>query len=127
LTIDLANCYKDKLKKQTEFYNFPINLKEVFMKLVVFVNEYKEPPILDRLKADRFGIVFVQNGVYHTTLKKDGNQSPLLSKDAELYALSEDLESRGFKAEDVDSKVKVINYEGLVDLIFNDYEKIIWL
>ncbi len=97
------------------------------MKLVVFVNEYKEPPILDRLKAEKFGIVFVQNGVYHTTLKKDGNSSPLLSKDAELYALSEDLESRGLSADKVDPKVKVINYEGLVDLIFNDYEKIIWL
>ncbi|RMG71496.1 MAG: sulfurtransferase complex subunit TusB [Nitrospirae bacterium] len=97
------------------------------MKLVVFVNEYKEPPILDRLKADKFGIVFVQNGVYHTTLKQNGNASALLSKDAELYALSEDLESRGLKPENVDPKVKVINYEGLVDLIFNDYEKIIWL
>ncbi len=97
------------------------------MKLAVFVNEYREPAILDRLKADKFGIILVQNGVYHATVKKDGQTSPVLSKDAEFYVLSEDLQSRGFGDGDVDSKVKVINYEGLVDLIFNDFEKFIWL
>jgi sulfur relay protein TusB/DsrH len=97
------------------------------MKLAVFVNEYNEPAILDRLKADKFGIVLVQNGVYHAAVKQNDKASAVLSKDAEFYALSEDLQSRGFSDGDVDSKVTVVNYEGLVDLIFNDYEKFIWL
>ncbi|NOY40106.1 MAG: hypothetical protein GXO95_07760 [Nitrospirae bacterium] len=98
------------------------------MRLAVFVSEYREPEMLERLKAEKLGIVLVQNGVYHAALKKDGNVSPVLSKDVEYYALSEDLQSRGFSDSDVvDSKIKVINYDGLVDLIFNDYEKTIWL
>ncbi|RMG02399.1 MAG: sulfurtransferase complex subunit TusB [Nitrospirae bacterium] len=97
------------------------------MKLAVFVNEYNEPSIIDRLKAEKFGIVLVQNGVYHAALKKDGATSSLLGKDAEYYALSEDLQSRGISEDSVDPKVKVVNYEGLVDLIFNDYEKFMWL
>jgi len=97
------------------------------MKLAVFVNEYNEPAILERLKADKFGIVLVQNGVYHAALKNNGAASSVLSRDAEFYALSEDLQSRGLSEGNIDPKVKVINYEGLVDLIFNDYEKFMWL
>ncbi len=97
------------------------------MKLAVFINQYDEPEVLQRLKAEKFGIILVQNGVYHATVKKDGQPSSVLSKDAEFYALEEDLASRGFSADKVDPKVKVINYEGLVDLIFNDYEKFLWL
>lgn len=97
------------------------------MKLAVFVHEYNEPEMLDRLKADKFGIILVQNGIYHAVVKKDGKSSPILSRDAEFYALSEDIQSRGFSDDGVDPKVKVINYEGLVDLIFNDYEKFLWL
>jgi len=97
------------------------------MKLAVFVNQYDVPEVLDRFKADRFGIILVQNGVYHATVKKNGQSSDVLSRDAEFYALEEDLLSRGFTADKVDPKVKVINFEGLVDLIFNEYEKFLWL
>ncbi len=98
------------------------------MRLAVFLSEYREPAMLERLKAEKLGIILVQNGVYHAAVKKDGKVSPVLSKDVEYYALSEDLQSRGFSDSDVvDGKVKVINYDGLVDLIFNDYEKTIWL
>ncbi|HEB76245.1 MAG TPA: hypothetical protein ENJ04_07835 [Nitrospirae bacterium] len=98
------------------------------MRLAVFLSEYREPAMLERLKAEKLGIILVQNGVYHAAVKKDGKVSPVLSKDVEYYALSEDLQSRGFSDSDVvDGKVKVINYDGLVDLLFNDYEKTIWL
>lgn len=97
------------------------------MKLLVFLNEYREAEMLDRLKADRMGVVMVQNGVYHASLKNGGNESALLSSGAELYALSEDIQTRGFSDSDVDSRVKVINYDSLVDLILNDYDKTIWL
>lgn len=97
------------------------------MKLAVFLNEYRESEMLKRLKAEKLGVVLVQNGVYHAALKRDSNTSPVLSLDATFYALSEDLQSRGLSDSAVEPGVKVINYDGLVDLIFNEYEKTIWL
>lgn len=98
------------------------------MKLGVFLSNYKcTSEILDRLKAEKLGIILVQNGVYYATLKEGGKRAPLLDRNAEFFALSEDLVSRGLSAADVDSKVKVIDYAALVDLIFNDYEKFAWI
>ncbi|GBD99366.1 protein TusB [bacterium BMS3Abin07] len=98
------------------------------MKLGIFVNQYKcTSEALDRMKADRLGIILVQNGIYYATVKENGKAAALLDKDAEFYALSEDIQSRGFTESDVDGKVKVIDYNGLVDLIFNDYEKFAWI
>lgn len=98
------------------------------MNLAVFVSDYKRiPDILDRLKADKLGIILVQDGVNYAALKEDGKSPDILSRGTELYALSEDLQTRGFTDSDVDGNVKVIDYNGLVDLIFNDYEKLAWL
>jgi sulfur relay protein TusB/DsrH len=98
------------------------------MKLAVFVSEYRlTADTLDKLKPEKMGIILVQNGVYHATTKENGNPSPLLQTSADLYALSEDLETRGLKSSDVDGKVKVINIGDIVDLIMNDYEKTAWL
>ncbi len=98
------------------------------MKLGVFVNQYtKQNDTLDRLKADKVGIILVQNGVYNATIKEKGVKSSVLDKGTEVYALSEDLQSRGLDPSGIDSKVKVVDYGGLVDLVFNDYEKFIWL
>jgi sulfur relay protein TusB/DsrH len=98
------------------------------MKLAVFVSDYKNTvDTPDRLKSEKLGIIFVQNGVYHASLKENGNPSPLLQNSADFYALSEDLQTRGLSSSDVDSKVRVVTYDDVVDLIFNDYEKIAWL
>jgi len=98
------------------------------MKLAVFVSDFKNiVDTLDRLKSQELGIIFVGNGIYHATIKEDGNSSPLLRKSAKFYALSEDLETRGLSSSDVTGNVKVITYSDLVDLIFNDYEKLAWL
>ena len=96
------------------------------MKLGVFVSDFElTNDTLDRVGPD--GLILVANGVYHASIKKDGKASPLLGKYSSLYALSEDLETRGIDAASVDSKVKVVDYSGLVDLIFNEFEKIAWL
>lgn len=98
------------------------------MKLAVFVSDYKNiVETLERLKAEKLGIILVENGVYHAATKENGNPSPLLEKPANFYALSEDLETRGLNSSDVNSKVKVVTYNDVVDLIFNDYEKLAWL
>ncbi len=104
------------------------NIGGVSMKLGVFVNDYKSTvETVDRLKAEKLGIIFIQNGVFHATLKENGKSSPLLDKTANFYALAEDLATRGLADTDVDSRVKVVNYSDVVDLIFNDYEKLIWV
>jgi sulfur relay protein TusB/DsrH len=98
------------------------------MKLAVFVSDYRSTvDTIERLKPEKLGIILVGNGVYHATIKENGNPSPVLEKSADFYALSEDLETRGLSSSNVDSKVKVVNYGDVVDLIFNDYEKTAWL
>jgi sulfur relay protein TusB/DsrH len=98
------------------------------MKLGVLVSDFRNmDDTLSRLKADSLGIILVSNGVYHATVKEGGKPSPLLEKSPLLYALSEDLQSRGFSEAGIDSRVKSITYNDLVDLIFNEYEKIIWI
>ncbi len=99
------------------------------MKLVAFVSDYKMTvDTLDRLKPEKLGIILVENGVYHATSKENGNASSLLNYSADYYVLQEDLETRGFTAENVvDDKVKVINFGDVVDLMFNEYDKTAWI
>ncbi|MBF0506204.1 MAG: hypothetical protein HQL09_05160 [Nitrospirae bacterium] len=98
------------------------------MKLGVFLSEYRTgADVLDRLTADKLGIIFVGNGVYNAAVKENGKASSVLEKKASFYVLAEDLESRGFTAANVDSRVKLVTYGDVVDLIFNDYEKTIWI
>ena len=98
------------------------------MKLGVFVSDFKlTTDTLDRFKADKLGIILVQNGVYHATTKENGKASSLLDKTPNLYALSEDMQIRGMKDADADKRVKVVNYGDVVDLIMNEYDKIAWL
>lgn len=98
------------------------------MKLGVFMSDYRTgADVLDRLTAEKLGIILVGNGVYAATVKETGKASPVLEKPATFYVLLEDLESRGCSAANVDGRVKVVTYGDVVDLIFNDYEKIIWI
>ena len=98
------------------------------MKLGVIVSDFRNvDSAISRLKAEKLGIILVSNGVYHATVKEAGRQSPVLGMSSNLYALTEDLQIRGFSDSDMDSRVKAVTYNDLVDLIFNDYEKVIWI
>ena len=99
------------------------------MKLAVFLSDWRRTEeTLERMKAEKLGVILVENGIYHAVLKEQGKDSPVLSKaGANFYVLSDDLETRGFTASNVNSKVKVIGYGDIVDLIMNDYEKTAWL
>lgn len=98
------------------------------MKLGVFISDYKLcVDTMERLKAEKLGIILVANGVYHATVKENGKASALLEKTPNLYALSEDIQTRGIDEGAVDKRVKLVNYSGLVDIIFNEYEKLAWL
>lgn len=99
------------------------------MKLAVFLSDWRRTEdSLERLKADKLGIILVENGIYHAVVKEGGKESAVLSKSgATFYALADDLETRGYTAANVSSKVKLVNYGDIVDLITNDYEKTAWL
>lgn len=98
------------------------------MNLGVFVSDYTlTTDTLDRISADNLGLILVANGVYHATMKEGGNSSALLDKTKHIFVLGEDLQTRGIDAASVDARAKVVSYSDVVDLIFSDYEKIVWL
>ncbi len=98
------------------------------MKLGVFVNDYKTvAETVSRLTAEKLGLIFIQNGVFHAAIKENGKSSSLLDKSANFYVLAEDLATRGLSDADVDSRVKIVNYGDVVDLIFNEYEQVVWI
>ncbi len=99
------------------------------MKLAVFLSDWRRTEAnLERIKADKLGVILVGNGIYHAVVKENGKTSPVLDKaGATFYALSDDLETRGYTSASVNSKVKVISYGDIVDLIMNDYEKTAWI
>lgn len=98
------------------------------MKLGVFVSDYQSTVnTLERLKSDQLGIFLVQNGVYHAAIAENGRGSAILDAAPRVFALREDLETRGFAADAVDARVKVVGYGDIVDLIFSEYPKIAWL
>jgi sulfur relay protein TusB/DsrH len=98
------------------------------MKLAVLMSDFKTgADVIDRLSAEKLGIIFVGNGVYHAAAKENGKASSVLEKSPNLFVLTEDLESRGFTAASLDSRVKSVTYSDLVDIIMNDYEKTIWI
>jgi sulfur relay protein TusB/DsrH len=99
------------------------------MKLGIFVSELREnESLLDRLKGEKVGLFLVENGVYHAVIKENGNTSPVIQKqEADYYVLTEDLQTRGLTASEVANNVNVVTYDDLVDLMMNDYDKLIWL
>ncbi len=99
------------------------------MKVAVFVSDWRRTEdTLERMKADKLGIILVENGIYHAVVKENGKESPVLSKaGASFYVLSDDLETRGYTAANVSSKVKVVGYGDIVDLVMKDYEKTAWI
>jgi len=99
------------------------------MKLAVFLSDWRRTEdTFERMKADKMGVILVENGIYHAVVKENGKESPVLSKaGATYYALSDDLETRGYTAANVNPKVKLVSYADIVDLIMNDYEKTAWI
>ncbi len=97
------------------------------MSLGAFISDFSEPEILQRLSEGESGVFLVEDGVLHAVVKKDGKPSKLLEVKNNIYALSEDIRSRGFNEDEADSRVKVIKYPDLVDLITKEYKKLAWL
>ena len=99
------------------------------MKVAIFLSDWRRTEdTFERMKAEKMGVILVGNGIYHAVEKENGKESPVLSKaGAQFYVLSDDLEIRGYTAANVNSKVKIVSYGDIVDLIMKDYEKTAWL
>jgi sulfur relay protein TusB/DsrH len=99
------------------------------MKLAIFLSDWRRTEeSFERMKADKMGVILVGNGIYHAVVKENGKDSPVLSKaGANYFVLADDLTTRGFTEAQVNSKVKIVTYSDIVDLIMNDYEKTAWL
>ena len=70
------------------------------MKLGVLVSDYRNmEDVVSRLTADKLGLIFVSNGVYHAAVKEGGKASSLLDKTPNLYVLAEDLQTKGFSTD----------------------------
>ena len=80
------------------------------MKLAAFLSDLRRTEdTYERLKAEKLGVILVENGIYHAVMKEGGKDSPVLSKaGANFYVLSEDLETRGFTSAQVNPEVKVV-------------------
>lgn len=97
------------------------------MKLGIFVSDFRyDVKTLDKVKTDEIGIFLVQDGVYNAILKENGKSFDILEK-GKVFALGDDIKFRGFKEDQVDERVEVVGYEDIVDLMMNNYEKLIWL
>jgi len=99
------------------------------MKLAIFLSDWRRTEeSFERIKADKMGVILVGNGIYHAVVKENGKDSPVLSKaGANYFVLADDLTTRGYTAAQVNSKVKIVSYGDIVDLIMNVYEKTAWL
>jgi len=95
------------------------------MKLAVFLSDWRRTEeTLERLKADKLGIILVENGIYHAVVKEGGRTHPSCPKRARPSTPSRTTsKTRGYTAANVNPKVKLVNYGDIVDLIMKDYEK----
>lgn len=97
------------------------------MKLCVFMSEYRSGyDIVKRLEAEKLGIVLVGNSVYHAASDNKAEHC-MLPENAELYVLAEDLECRGIETAKLAPEFRVVTYPDIVDLIFDEYEKSVWI
>jgi len=89
--------------------------------------------VLQKEIEDKVGIVFLQDAVLgvrkNQTSDNDETFEHLLlnaiEQEVELYALEGDLMARAIAPENIVEGVKVIDYSRLVDLIMDEYVKIV--
>ncbi len=93
------------------------------MAFAIFIHSLNfDREIFDRLEIEDLRIVLVQDGVYHATIE----DSPVFKKKAKVYILEEDMVARGIKKEDIKKDVEIVNYSKLVDLIMQEFDKVVW-
>lgn len=77
-------------------------------------------------KGINVGLVFIQDAVIG--LVKGSSIAEILenkNSNLNIYALGSDLKARGIKPNKIISNAKIVNYNDLVDLIMDKYQKIV--
>jgi len=73
-------------------------------------------------RKEKVGILHIQDACIAATL--DEYCGKAIENAVNLYVLKEDCQARGL-LEKMQKNVKVVNYEGWVKLVMNEYEKIV--
>ncbi len=73
-------------------------------------------------REEKTGVLFIQDACIAATL--DEYCRKIVAEGVNLYVLKEDCEARGFLGR-VHSNVKVVDYEGLVKLVTEEYKRIV--
>ena len=73
-------------------------------------------------RKEKVGILHIQDACIVATL--DGYCRKAVDNEVNLYVLKEDCQARGL-LEKVHGSAKVVNYEGWVKLLMNEYERIV--
>lgn len=74
------------------------------------------------VRKEKAGILHVQDACIAATLDEYCRKA--VDNGVNLYVLKEDCQARGL-LEKVQKSVKVVNYEGWVKLVMNEYEKVV--
>ncbi len=86
--------------------------------------------IENQIKQDiQIHVVFIHDGVIGTSQQNQPTQ--LMQKLLELpltpYSMISDLKARGIDSENLQPKIKAIDYEGLVDILVNNSKIVSWM
>lgn len=73
-------------------------------------------------REEKVGILFIQDACIAATLDEYCRKA--VDNGVNLYVLKEDCQARGL-LEKVHASVKVVNYEGWVELVMDEYERIV--
>jgi len=73
-------------------------------------------------KDNEKGVLLFEDAVYYATVEK--KRQNLLQKKFSIYVIKEELEARGYENFNADG-IEVIDYEKAVDIIMEEYDKVI--
>jgi tRNA 2-thiouridine synthesizing protein B len=101
------------------------SLKRILFTLLKSPFERNEIENMDIISRDNERCVLLfQDAIYYATT--DAIREQLLQKNYTIYALEDELEARGFESFSK-SGVRIIDYEGAIDLVMENNDKVVSL
>jgi tRNA 2-thiouridine synthesizing protein B len=80
-----------------------------------------------RVISDNDAILFIEDGVYAATGTSFSDAVKAAANSHSVYVLGPDLSARGMKEDGIVEGVKVVDYEGFVDLVTENDKVNSWL
>ena len=80
-----------------------------------------------RVISDNDAILFIEDGVYAATGTSFSDAVKAAAKSHSVYVLGPDLSARGMKEDGIVKGVKVVDYDGFVDLVTENDKVNSWL